>query len=370
MQDNTVIDSIQSINGSIKKYKKIKRLKILFRLQTLIIVFAFFILLMFIGILSSTSNNGNSGAVANKSLSETTLQWQDEVMREAQKQGVPELVPYIMAIIEVETKGTGTADIMQSSESAGLGPNGFTDPLDSIEQGIKYLKNAMLTGQSLGFTDYWGIVQSYNFGTNYVSYLATNGETHTVEIAEKYSRDVVAPSLGNHTGQTYSYVNAVSQSYGKTYLYRNGGNFFYADLVRQYVTGGSSIPVGDELFQTVMEEAIKYEGDPYVWGGDTPTGGFDCSGLTQWVYGKAGIHLPRTAAEQWGATIEVPLEEAQPGDLIFFKGTYGPSNHISHVGIYVDEMRMFDSSSSGIGYHYWSSGYWSSHFDSIRRVVK
>lgn len=372
MQDNTVIDSIQSINGSIKKYKKIKRLKILFRLQTLIIVFAFFILLMFIGILSSTSNNGNSGAVANKSLSETTLQWQDEVMREAQKQGVPELVPYIMAIIEVESRGTGT-DIMQSSESAGLGPNGFNNPLDSIEQGIKYLKNAMLLGQSLGFTDFFGVVQSYNFGTNYISYLATQGKTHTIEIAEKYSKEVVAPSLGNHTGQTYSYVNAVSQSYGKTYLYSNGGNFFYAELVKQYVTlgsGDSDIPLGDELFQTVIKEALKYEGNPYVWGGDSPSVGFDCSGLTKWVYKKAGINLPRTASEQWNATVEVPMEDAQPGDLIFFKGTYGPSNHISHVGIYIDEMRMYDSSGSGIGYHYWTNNYWKPHFDSVRRIVR
>ncbi|RBP59335.1 NlpC/P60 family protein [Alkalibaculum bacchi] len=364
MQNNIAVDSI-------RRYKKFKKLKIFLGLQTLIIVFAFLMFLLFIGMLSSASKNKTSGAIANINLSETTLQWQDEVIREAQKQGVPELVPYIMAIIEVESKGTGTADIMQSSESAGLGRNGFDNPLDSIEQGIKYLKSAMTLALSSGCTDVWGTIQSYNFGTSYVSYLGSKGANHSIEVAEDYSKKVVAPSLGNHTGAIYSYVNAVSQSYGKTYLYRNGGNFFYADLVRQYVILGSTdIPMGNEIFQSVMEEALKYEGNPYVWGGDTASVGFDCSGLTQWVYRTAGISLPRTAKQQWGATVEVSLKDAQPGDLIFFKGTYGGPHHISHVGIYIDETRMYDSNNGGIGYHYWTSNYWASHFDSIRRIVK
>lgn len=363
-----ILETFERITGAanvfLKRKKKIKILIGLFSTKTLLIVFIFFLLVIAIGMFAGSSTNSPSGPISNLNLSETTLQWMDKVSAEAKNQGVPELVPYILAIIEVETRGVGN-DIMQSGESLGLGAGSLT-PEKSIEQGIKYLKNSMMLGKSLGFTDVWGIIQSYNFGTNYVYYLATEGKIHSVDIAEKYSRDVVAPSLGNYTGETYSYVNAVSQSYGKTYLYRNGGNFFYADLVKQYVTSG--VAVGNETFKTIMEEASKYIGWEYVWGGSNPNVGFDCSGLTQWTYSKAGITLPRTAAEQWKATQEVSIEDAQPGDLIFFKGTYGGPQHISHVGIYINETTMFDSNNSGVGYHNWSSGYWMEHFDSIRRV--
>ena len=363
-------DTVKVVNGT----------KMIFGILTskpliigIIIGLLFFLLIALLGMFmgGGSSDGGGSGVVQTSNLSETTLQWLDEVTAEAEKQGVAELIPFIMAIIEVETKGAGTPDIMQSSESAGLGPNGFTNAKDSIEQGIWYLKNAKLMGENLGLSDVWGVVQSYNFGMSYVGHLANNNKNHSKEVAEKYSRDVVAPSLGNHTGSTYSYVNAVSQAYGKTYLYSNGGNYYYADLVKQYVSLGSAdMPVGSEMFKTIMEEALKYEGDAYVWAGYTPSTGFDCSGLMQWVFAKAGISLPRTAVEQHGATEEIPIDEAQPGDLIFFKGTYGAPDHISHVGIYIDETRMYDANGSGVGYHYWTDNYWMSHFDSIHRIVQ
>ncbi|WP_366920439.1 NlpC/P60 family protein, partial [Streptococcus pneumoniae] len=67
--------------------------------------------------------------------------------------------------------------------------------------------------------------------------------------------------------------------------------------------------------QAIMDEALKYEGWRYVYGGASPTTSFDCSGLTQWTYGKAGINLPRTAQQQYDVTQHIPLSEAQAGDL-------------------------------------------------------
>ncbi len=365
--------AVDTAKAVVKTVKIAKFLFGLLNLKTLAIGLVVILIIMMVGMLAGSSgkNSGQfNGSVSNISLSESTLKWLSAVEREAQKQGVPELVPYIMAIIEVESKGQGT-DIMQSSESAGLGPNGFDDPLKSIKQGVKYLKSSVLTGKALGFTDFWAVVQSYNFGTSYVSYLATQNKTHSFDIAEEYSKNVVAPSLGNTTGEKRSYVNPVSQAYGKTYIYANGGNFYYAELVRQYVTLGSAeMPIGDEVFQTVMQETLKYEGWSYAWGGMNPTQGFDCSGLLHWSFAKAGISLPRVAKDQWAATEEITLAEAQPGDLLFFKGTYGGPDHISHVGIYIDETRMYDSNGSGVGYHNWTSSYWTSHYDSIRRIVR
>lgn len=93
-------------------------------------------------------------------------------------------------------------------------------------------------------------------------------------------------------------------------------------------------------------------GTPYVWGGNSLTGGVDCSGLVQQVYGKLGIKVPRTTYEQAKSGRRVSLAEALPGDLVFFNtgssdpngiGTYG------HVGIYTGNGQMVDARNSKSG---------------------
>lgn len=69
-------------------------------------------------------------------------------------------------------------------------------------------------------------------------------------------------------------------------------------------------------------------GRPYVWGATGPSG-FDCSGLMQWSYARAGVHLPRTSQAQQHAGHRVPLSQARPGDLVTYR------NDASHVGMYV-----------------------------------
>ncbi len=84
---------------------------------------------------------------------------------------------------------------------------------------------------------------------------------------------------------------------------------------------------------TAVAWALAQVGTPYIWGGETPGVGFDCSGLVQAAYMAAGVGLPRVAQNQFDAT--PPLTEGtmlQPGDLVFF-GT-GPHD-VSHVGLYV-----------------------------------
>jgi cell wall-associated NlpC family hydrolase len=81
---------------------------------------------------------------------------------------------------------------------------------------------------------------------------------------------------------------------------------------------------------TAVAAAESQIGVPYVWGGESPGRGFDCSGLTQWAWRQAGVDLPRTAAAQYDAIPHIPLSDLQPGDLLFW-GFGG----ISHVGMYV-----------------------------------
>jgi cell wall-associated NlpC family hydrolase len=77
-----------------------------------------------------------------------------------------------------------------------------------------------------------------------------------------------------------------------------------------------------------LAAALSARGTPYVWGG-TGKGGFDCSGLAQWAYKKAGVTLPRSSRAQSSVGTPVSRGELRPGDLVFF---YRP---VSHVGIYV-----------------------------------
>jgi cell wall-associated NlpC family hydrolase len=75
-------------------------------------------------------------------------------------------------------------------------------------------------------------------------------------------------------------------------------------------------------------------GVPYVWGGETPGHGFDCSGLVQWAWAQAGIQIPRTTESQWPAMVHVPLNDLEPGDLLFYYNLDG-DNTVDHVVMYV-----------------------------------
>ncbi|MFD1675627.1 NlpC/P60 family protein [Alicyclobacillus fodiniaquatilis] len=129
----------------------------------------------------------------------------------------------------------------------------------------------------------------------------------------------------------------------------------------------SRSPLGANTYNTIMSDALQYQGYPYVFGGASPQTSFDCSGLTQWVYGKAGIQLPRTAQAQYDATKHISESQAKPGDLVFFSGTYEANTTVTHVGIYVGGNMMYDADNEGVGYHA-LTGYWTKHLYGYGRV--
>ncbi len=96
----------------------------------------------------------------------------------------------------------------------------------------------------------------------------------------------------------------------------------------------------------VIGLALKYLGYPYVYGGNTPSTGFDCSGFVQWVYGQVGISLPRTTFTQWNVGTHVSYEQLQPGDLVFFttEGVFA-----NHVGIYLGNGQFISATEPGKG---------------------
>ena len=138
-------------------------------------------------------------------------------------------VDLVLAMIYTETKGK-TDDVMQSSESSTGVTNSITDRKESIRQGVTVLSEN-LEEAAHHKVDPWTAVQAYNFGQAYIDYVAKNGGENTLELAKKYSKDVVAPSLGNVTGKTYGYYNLISIFHGPE-LYINGGNYYYSRQVR------------------------------------------------------------------------------------------------------------------------------------------
>ncbi len=136
----------------------------------------------------------------------------------------------VLAVIYTETKGQDD-DVMQSSESSTGTTKSIKDNKESIKQGTKVLAENLEKAQAAK-TDSWTAVQAYNFGTNYINYVSERGGKNTIQLAKAYSRDVVAPSLGNKTGKTYYHINPVSILYGGGKLYVDGGNHYYAKQVQ------------------------------------------------------------------------------------------------------------------------------------------
>ena len=117
--------------------------------------------------------------------------------------------------------------------------------------------------------------------------------------------------------------------------------------------------LADETFATILKEAEKYVGYPYVWGGSSPSTSFDCSGFVSYVYNQCGWDFGRLGA-QGLYNISTRTSSPKPGDLVFFTETYDTPG-ISHVGIYVGDGWMLHCGDP-ISYANLNTSYWQSHF--------
>ena len=123
----------------------------------------------------------------------------------------------------------------------------------------------------------------------------------------------------------------------------------------------------DDKFAAMMEEATKYIGYPYVWGGSSPSTSFDCSGYISWVLNHSGWNVGRqTAQGLYNLCTPVSAAQVKPGDLVFFKGTYDTPG-VSHCGIYVGNSIMLHCGDP-ISYTNLNSKYWQEHFYSYGRL--
>ncbi len=144
-------------------------------------------------------------------------------------------------------------------------------------------------------------------------------------------------------------------------------NRYYNTEYADYEIPASAL--SDPQFAAMMEEAEKYLGFPYVWGGSSPATSFDCSGFVSYVLNNCGVgwNVGRLGASGLlGICTRVSSSNVRPGDLVFFEGTYDTTG-ASHVGIYVGNNMMIHCGDP-IQYADLSSSYWQQHFLAYGRL--
>lgn len=99
----------------------------------------------------------------------------------------------------------------------------------------------------------------------------------------------------------------------------------------------------EELRQQIVDFAVQFEGNPYVYGGTSLTNGADCSGFVMSVFAQFGYSLPRVAADQYYQSVKKDAADLEPGDLVFYGGG------ISHVALYIGNGQIIHASTSASG---------------------
>ena len=180
--------------------------------------------------------------------------------------------------------------------------------------------------------------------------------------------DAVIRSLGLTDNQMERYEILLKTQGNKPYLFGDdiyakpdAGDYQDYDIPAEELT--------DTQFANMIAEGEKYLGMEYVWGGSSPSSGFDCSGFVSWVINHSGNgwNVGRQSANGLlGCCTKIPESEAKPGDLVFFQGTYDTSG-ASHVAIYVGN-GMILHCGNPIQYTSINTNYWQSHMLCYGRI--
>ena len=210
----------------------------------------------------------------------------------------------------------------------------------------------------------------------------TTGDTYTYEVEVQYEWRILNITLLNFgidsvargmlSGDDLDRYDILQETQGNRPELFGGASVGYGSDGSGEAGIDYEVPaeaLSDPEFAAMLEEAEKYLGTPYVWGGSSPETGFDCSGYVCWVLNQSGWDVGRTTANGlWQQSAKVSEHAAKPGDLVFFQGTYDTPG-ASPVGLYVGDGMMI-SAGDPIKYSNIHSSYWDKHLLGFGRIPK
>ena len=260
------------------------------------------------------------------------------------------------------------------------------NPVTGQEQFQRGVDIAVPTGTTvLAAMD--GTVTTATYDASYGNYVViedSNGyctkyahmDTLSVSAGQTVTHGTTIGTTGNTGSSTGSHLHIEclynGEYYNPLFYFDVGEGTLYGETPGGGGSPGNVIPpdsYDDATVQALMEEAARYLGYPYVWGGSSPSTSFDCSGFVCWVFTNSGVHnLPRTTAQGiYDQCTPVSAADAKAGDILFFTGTYNSLGPVSHVGIYCGNGVMIHCGDP-IKYASINTPYWQSHFYSFGRL--
>ena len=242
--------------------------------------------------------------------------------------------------------------------------------LSALHDGVFTIDQVQGDLQTL-FDKQYILTETVTTETRYRTETRTDSEGNTYTVRVPYTWTICTVTLENfNLSHVPVYIMGEDQlSLYATYMSTLGNRpdlFPSSGYVNKYIENPPTaweIPaeyLTDERFNTLITEAEKYLGYPYVWGGSSPSTSFDCSGFVSYVLTNSGLCNTGRLGAQGLYNISTPVSDPQPGDLVFFVGTYDTSG-VSHVGIYVGDGMMLHCGDP-IQYSNLNTSYWQSHF--------
>lgn len=265
----------------------------------------------------------------------TVTKWRKDVERICKEHGIENYVNIILAIIWEETGGdeSKSPDIMQSSESINGQMGGISDPVKSIEQGVKHFASVLKSAKDNGINEL-AAIQSYNYGGGFISWLKRQNKDYSFETGVDFSKEQAG-------GQQVTYTNPIAKDFG-SYRY-NYGNMFYVKLVTQHIkaSGGKIVDVA----QKELESGTQAGGQRY-WSWYGFNGRVEwCATFVSYVADKAGLiadgKVPKHASCAMGVSWFSERGKYKPrssgytpqaGDIIYFDWSGGGTGG-DHVGL-------------------------------------